>query len=188
MRRTPILTIVFATLLAAGAASWLDASERRRWPKPTPPPPPSPIYEEVAEPMPTPEEIERAAAEHNARLQFEIEQALAGEDEDRVEAVFVFLLPELLQVEPDRVVNMFAKMKPGESRARLRDAVARQWVVMDQRALTEWIRSLDGDDRRASARQALTTLRPIDPAAATILVRELALERLDESRERLTSG
>lgn len=186
MNRTPILTIVFATL-AAGAASWLHASDSRRWPKATPPPPPSPIYQEVDEPMPTPEQIARAAAEHTARLQFEIEQALAGDDDDRVESMFVFLLPELLQVEPDRVVNMVAKMKPGEPRNRLRDAVARQWVVMDQHATTQWIRGLDEDDRRASARQSLATLRPIDPAAATILARDLALERLDESLDRMTS-
>jgi hypothetical protein len=182
-----MLALVSAALVAAGTTTWLHAAEGRRWPKATPPPPPSPIYQEVAEPMPTPEEIERAAAEHTARLQFEIEQALAGDDDDRVEAVFVFLLPELLQVEPARVVNMLAKMKPGESRSRLRDAIARQWVVMDQRATTEWIRSLGEDDRRASARQALTILRPIDPAAATLLVRELAVEGLDESLERLTS-
>lgn len=137
--------------------------------------------------MPTPEEIARAAAEHTARLQHEIEQALAGEDDDRVEAVFVFLLPELLQVEPDRVMKLHTNMKPGQPRDRLRDAVARQWVVMDRSATTEWIKSLDEDDRRASARQALATLRPIDPAAATVLVRELALERLDDARERLTA-
>lgn len=187
MSRISILTIVSATVIAAGAAYWLQAAEPRKWPKATPPPPPSPIYQDVKEPMPTAEEIERAAAEHTARLQQEIEQALAGEDDDRIEAVFVFLLPELLQVEPDRVVSLVASLEPGEARNRLRDAVARQWVVMDQRAATDWIKSLDDDDRRASARQALTTLRPIDPGQATLLVKELALERLDESLERFTA-
>jgi hypothetical protein len=82
---------------------------------------------------------------------------------------------------------MVAALAPGRARDRLRDAVARQWVVMDPRAATEWIKTLEGDDRRASARQALTTLRPIDPARATVLVKELALERLEESLERVTA-
>jgi hypothetical protein len=137
--------------------------------------------------MPTPEDIARVAEQHTARLQREIEQALASQDNDRIEAVIVFLLPELLQVEPRRVVSMVAGMTPGKGRDRLRDAVARQWVVMDQRAATEWIRSLEDDDRRASARQALTTLRPIDPAQATLLVKDLALERLEESLQRVTT-
>jgi hypothetical protein len=187
MSRISRFAMVSATVLAAGAACWLQASEPRRWPKPTPPPPPSPIYQDVDEPMPTPEEIARVAEQHTARLQREIEQALAGQDRDRVEAVFVFLLPELLQMEPQRVVGMVAALAPGRARDRLRDAVARQWVVMDPRAATEWIKTLEGDDRRASARQALTTLRPIDPARATVLVKELALERLEESLERVTA-
>jgi hypothetical protein len=187
MSRISILTKLSATVLAAGTACWLQASEPRRWPKPTPPPPPSPIYHDVDEPMPTPEDIARVAEQHTARLQREIEQALAGQDRDRIEAVLVFLLPELLQVEPQRVVSMVAGLAPGRARDRLRDAVARQWVVMDQRAATEWIRTLEGDDRRASARQALMTLRPIDPVQATLLVKELALERLEESLERVTA-
>jgi hypothetical protein len=137
--------------------------------------------------MPSEADIERAATEHTARLQSEIERALASGDNDRIEAVFVFLLPELLQVEPTRVVAMAAKQAPGKSRDRLRDAIARQWIVMDQPAATEWMKGLGDDDRRACAKQAITTLRPIDPSLAMLLVKDLALDPADEAVKLLSS-
>ncbi len=185
MSRIQTVTLVSTAMIAAGMACWVHAAEPRKWPKATPPPPPSPIYHDLKEVMPTEEEIARAAEEHTARLQQEIEQALANKDKDRIEAVFVFLLPELLQVEPDRVVAMVAAQKPGESRDRLRDAVARQWVVMDLRAATDWMKSLEDADRRAAAKTALTTLRPIDPSQATLLAQELSVEA--EPMERVSS-
>ena len=187
MSRVTRPTILVATLIVAGSAYCLHAADGRKWPKATPPPPPSPIYHEVKEAMPSEQDIERAAAEHTARLQSEIERALSAGDEDRIQAVFVFLLPELLQVEPSRVVAMVAKQSPGKSRDRLRDAVARQWVVMDQPAATEWMKGLGDEDRLACAKQAITTLKPIDPTQATMLARDLSLDSAEETAKLLSS-
>ncbi len=185
MSRTSIVSIVSATLLAAGAACWLYADEPpRKWPKPTPPPPPSPIYYETNEKVPTEAEIARDAEEHGARLEYEIDQALDGKSEQRREEVFVFLLPELLQTEPERVVAMVARREAGKARDRLRREVTRQWVVLDQEAAARWIKTLDGDDRRDSTRLAGATIKPIDPGPALGLGKELGVE---EIRERLTS-
>jgi hypothetical protein len=188
MSRTSIVSIVSATLLAIGTAYWLNASEpRRKWPKATPPPPPSPIYHEVKEPVPTEQDIARQAEEHTARLQSEIERALDGRDEDRIQAVFVFLLPELIQLEPHRVVAMVAAREPGKVRDRLRTEVARQWVLKDQRAATEWIKSLEERERRAAAKVAVTELQPIDPLQATLFAKEFAADGVEQAREQLTS-
>lgn len=137
--------------------------------------------------MPTEEEIERIAAENTARLQHEIEQAFAAGDKDRIEAVLVFLLPELLQEEPARLVAMVGNQKPGAARDRLRRALAKQWIVSDVPATIAWIRSLDEAERRDAARVAIQEMRPIDPAQATLLARELGAERAGDSPERVSA-
>jgi hypothetical protein len=186
--RTSILSIVSATLVALGSAYWIHARDAKRpWPKPGPPPPPSPIYHESKEPAPTVEEIERDAAEHTAKLQWEIEQALAGKDASRREAVFVFLLPELLQVEPQRVVAMVANQKPGDARERLRTEVAKQWVVRDLPAAARWMSTLEDRERRASVKAAINTLMPIDPSEATRLVKEMSAEAESDVKDLLTA-
>jgi hypothetical protein len=186
MSRNSIVSIVSATLLAVGTACWLYADEPpRKWPKPTPPPPPSPIYHDVKEKVPTEAEITRDIEEHSARLEYEIDQALDGKDEQRRADVFVFLLPELLQQEPERVVAMVARREPGPARDRLRDEVTRQWVSLDQVAATRWIKSLEGEERRDSSKLAVATLKPIDPELAKALGRELLGDA--EAPERLTS-
>jgi hypothetical protein len=185
MSRTSIVSIVSATLLAIGTAGWLYADgPPRKWPKPTPPPPPSPIYLESNEKVPTEQEIARDIEEHGARLEYEIDQALDGRSEQRREEVFVFLLPELLQTEPERVVAMLARRDAGKARDRLRQEVTRQWVVLDQEAAARWIKTLDGEERRDSTRLAVATIQPIDPGQAQGLGRELGY---DEKREHLTS-
>ncbi len=174
MSRISIATIVSATLLAVGTACWIYADEPpRKWPKPTPPPPPSPIYHDVREKVPTEAEITRDLEEHSARLEYEIDQALDGKDEQRIADVFVFLLPELLQQEPERVVAMVARRAPGAPRDRWREEVTRQWVSLDQAAAVRWIKSLEGDERRDSSKLAVATLKPIDPALAQALGRDL---------------
>ena len=67
MSRISIISIVAVTLLAAGTAYWLNASEGERsraerprtWPKPTEPPPASPNYTDVKESVPSEADIER---------------------------------------------------------------------------------------------------------------------------------
>lgn len=173
--------------MAASLAAGSHAADKRRWPKATPPPPPSSVFHDVDEPALNEEEIERMAAENTARLRFEIEQAFAAADKDRIEAVLVFLLPELLQEDPQRAVDMVAKMKPGAARDRLRGALARQWVVSDVPATIAWIRTLDGTERKDATRAAIDEMRPIDPVQANVLVRELGAGRADEASERVSA-
>jgi hypothetical protein len=172
--RTSLLSIVSVTLVAIGTAYWIHAREGRKpWPKPTPPPPPSPIYHESNEYVPNEDEIAREAAEHTAHLEAQIEAAVLGNDPERHVAAYVFMLPELLQVEPQRVVSLFARLAPGHGRNRLRAEISRHWAVMDLRAAAQWLNSLDEPDRRAGAKVVIATLMPIDPLQATAFLKEL---------------
>ena len=150
MRPIPIVTLVLVTLLGVGAACWIDAGEkpRRHWPKPTPPPPPSPIYTPSTEHAWSEEEIAQQAREHNARLEAEIERALISKDAQRRETVFTFLLPELLQVDPPRVIAMVARQRPGEARTTLIAEVTRQWIARDPAAAALWMKGLPEDELR----------------------------------------
>jgi hypothetical protein len=134
-------------LLSVGAVYWTDAGEkpRRHWPKPTPPPPASPNFTPSTEHAWSEEEIARQAREHNGRLEMEIERALASRDAQRREAVFTFILPELVQVDPARVVAMMARQPPGEARDTLRNEVMRQWIARDPDAATRWLKALPGE-------------------------------------------
>ena len=108
-------------------------------------------------------------------LEREIERALHGRDPQQREAVFTFLLPELIQVEPKRVVAMFERQKPGEPRETLRSEIARQWTVRDLHAAVAWMKSLDEHERRASANTAVKSIAPYAPAVADRLAREFDL-------------
>jgi hypothetical protein len=153
MQPISITTLVLVTLLGVGAAFWLDAGEkpRRHWPKPTPPPPPSPIYTPSPERAWTEEEIMRQAREHNGRLEAEIESALLSKDAQRREAAFVFILPELVQVDPLRLVALMARLGPGEPRDTLRTEVMSAWVARDPDAAMQWMMTLPENERQASA-------------------------------------
>jgi hypothetical protein len=156
-----IVTLILTSLLGVAVACCSNAGEkpRRHWPKPTPPPPPSPIYTPSREHAWTEQEIEQIAREHNARLEAEIERALHSKKPGHREAVFTFLLPELLQVEPSRVVAMVARQKPGEARDTLITEVTRQWIGQDPDAAIGWIKTLSEEDRRLS--EAAVTDDPI---------------------------
>jgi len=160
-----------------GAAFWIDAGEkpRRHWPKPSPPPPPSPIYTPSREPVQTEAEIEQQARNHNERLETEIERALTSKNAQRRETVFTFLLPELLQVDPQRVVAMVARQAPGEARATLINEVARQWFSMDPVEAARWMKTLPEEERRTSAATAVEWTFPQSPAEATALADEFGI-------------
>jgi hypothetical protein len=180
MSRTSLLSIVSATLVLVGTAYWINAREPRKpWPKPTPPPPPSDVYIDSKERVLTEEEIAQVAAEHDARAEAEIEAALHGNDEVRLQGAFVFLLPEMLQLDPGRVVALVARQQPGRHRDRLRTEVTRQWVMKDLPAAAQWMRTLDDRERRHSAKIAIDLLTPIDPAQVALLVKELAIGGVD---------
>lgn len=185
MKPTSIVTLVLATLLCVGSAVWLSASEKRKpYPKPTPPPPASPIYHPSPERAQTAEEIDRDLLEHDSRVEREIELALVSNDAQRREAAFTFLLPELIQVAPQRVIAMVARQEKGEARNTLRTEVTRQWIARDAREAIAWIKSLDDAERRASAITAVAWIAPHDPIAARKLADELGVRgRATAARE-----
>ncbi|MEO8017318.1 MAG: hypothetical protein ABI769_05865 [Pseudomonadota bacterium] len=186
MKPNSIVTLIAATLLGVGTAYWLGASEGRRpWPKPTPPPPPSPIYTPSRERAPTSEEIAHQAREHNQRLVLEIRRALATTNAGQRETAFTFLLPELLQVDPARVAAMVARQEPGEARDTLRTEVVRQWIARDAPAAIAWMKTLDADERRASAVTAVAALAAHDLSEAIQLAEAFGVGQEDGSLEYL---
>jgi hypothetical protein len=178
MRPISTVTLVLTALLGVGAAFWIDAGEKpvRHWPKPTPPPPPSPIYTPSAEHAWSEAEIVQQASEHNGRLEAEIERALMSKDAGRREAVFTFLMPELLQVDPARVVAMVARQKPGEARATLIAEVTRQWIASDPGAAIRWMKTLPQEERRMSAMTAVDSIFAQNPDEAITLAAEFGLK------------
>ena len=90
----------------------------------------------------------------------------------RREAVFTFLLPELVQVDPPRVIAMVARQRPGEARDTLRTEVTRQWIARDPDAAVRWMKTLPEDERRASAATAVESIIAHSPAEAAALADE----------------
>jgi len=189
MRNKALTSILAATLFTLSAAcSSEDGYKRPKvWPKPTDPPPASPIYHDVAEKPLSEAEVDRAAGEYYSILETELERALMGGDLGRRETVFVHILPELLQVEPDRVVGMHARLKPGEPRTTLCSEIAQLWASSDPPAAARWMRTLEADERRSAAMTAVTTLAPWEPRAALRFADEFGLEKEEGLRKLLTS-
>jgi hypothetical protein len=184
MKPTTISLVIAAALtlvVAIGAAYRLDAREPRKpYPKATPPPPPSQVFTPARESAPTAEQIERDAAEHNARLALEIESSLYARDPRRRETAFTFLLPELLQFEPQLAVDMVARQEPGEARDALRDEVARQWITRNRDPAVSWMKSFENEtERRASGQVAVQTLASVAPAQAIYVADQLGVGRDD---------
>jgi hypothetical protein len=180
MKPASIITTVCATLIACGTAYWIDAREpppRTPYPKATPPPPASNVFAESKEPAPSEDEIERTARERNGVLQAAIERALEQRDPQQLEAVFTFLLPELLQVEPARAVAMHQRIETGKSREQLRGEIARQWISRDPEAALSWIESLDEAERRAAAIDAMEQLAATDPRLASVVAERFRIGR-----------
>lgn len=185
MRPISIVTLILVTLGGVGAVYWTDAGEkpRRHWPKPTPPPEASPIFSPSTEHAWSEDEIEQQAREHNARLEAEIDRALASHDAQRREAVFTFILPELMQVDPPRVVAMMARPRPAEARDTLRAEVIRLWIARDPEAAIRWMKTLPEGDRGAVAATAVESIVASSPAEAAALTTEFGIASL--LRERL---
>jgi hypothetical protein len=188
MKPTSIATLVIATLVAIGSACWIGAREpsvRKPYPKATPPPPASPIYTESRESAPSLEDIEREAREHDARTELAIERAVHGHDATAREMAFVFLLPELIQVAPERAVALVARQKSGEARDVLRMEVARQWITRDRDSAIRWIESLEEPERSAAAHDALRVLTPVAPEQAIYVADLFGIGRDDGTIDRL---
>jgi hypothetical protein len=180
MKPSSIITTICATLIACGTAYWIDAREpppRTPYPKATPPPPASNVFAESPEPAPGEDEIEMTARERTGVLQASIERALAERDPQQLEAVFTFLLPELLQVDPARAVSMYQDIESGKGRDLLRSEIARQWIGRDPEAAMAWIESLDEAERHAAAKVAMEELAPIDPRLASVVAERFRMGR-----------
>ena len=184
MRPISFANLVLVTLLGLGASFCTDAAEksRRHWPKPTPPPPPSPIYTESAERVPDEREILQMAASHNEHLAGELESALLSNDRRRREAAFVFILPELVQVDPKSVVDMMMRQPKGEPRDTLRTELTRAWVARDPVSARRWMKTLSHQERRASGAAAIEFIFPQSPKEATALADELGMASLVRDR------
>jgi hypothetical protein len=182
MKPTSIVTLVAATLLAAGGAWWLDG--REPYTQAASPPPPSPIYPQIH--VQNAAEIARVAQTHNASLALEIERALVARDSQERETAFTFLLPELIQVDPERVVAIVARQEPGEARDVIRDEVARQWITKDRDAAIQWMKSFPSDaERHASASTAVASLAAIAPEQAIDVADEFGIGRDDGTLEHM---
>ncbi|HKU90068.1 MAG TPA: hypothetical protein VJP84_09750 [Steroidobacteraceae bacterium] len=174
---TLVAVTAIALFAAIGTAWRLDAREAKKpYPKAIPPPPASPVFNDLKDPAPDEAEIEARERNHYPAHEQRIESALASRDPDQREVVFAFLLPELLQVQPDRVVAMVARQERGEPRDTLRDEVARQWADRDRDAAVAWMKSLeDHAERRHTAKVAVEYLAPISPENAIYVAQQFAI-------------
>lgn len=151
---------------------------RGEWPKPTEPPPASPDYNDVEDEwIPTEEDIAREARDHNVLLTREVEESLTTKDPVRRENAFVYLVPELLQVEPQMLVTLHARLPAGPARDLLRREMAQIWSSSNPVAAARWMRALDDDEFRTAAIEALTTLAEHEPFTAISLADDLGLAK-----------
>jgi hypothetical protein len=180
-----LISIMAASLLAIGSALWLHAREIARTPGPKAELPP-PVYASARQPAPGAGQVQQTARERNAQLGLEIERALVSRDPQQRETAFNFLLPELLQTEPQRVTDMVARQEPGEARDALRDAVARQWITRDRDNAIRWMQSFESTgEQQASARVAVQALAATAPDQAIAVADQFGIGRDDGSLEHL---
>jgi hypothetical protein len=115
----------------------------------------------------------------------EIERALVSNNPQQREMAFNVLLPELLESEPVRVVELVARQE-GETRDALRDEVVRLWIRKDRDAAREWMGSIENEsERKAAATIAMRTLAAIEPAQAIAVADEFGVGRDDGSLEHI---
>jgi hypothetical protein len=123
--------------------------------------------------------------ERSRQVALEIERALVSSDPHQRETALNFLLPELIDADPARVVAIMERQQPGEVRDALRDEVTRQWTRRDRDAAVDWMRSLDEADRKASATIAMRTLAASSPALAIEVADQFGVGRDDGSLEHM---
>jgi hypothetical protein len=192
MKSRPLPTIFAAMLIAISSAHCADPLEGtyerpKVWPKATPPPDASPIYHDLKERVPDEEEIEDDAASYYGRMAHEIAESLGSGDAQKREAAMVFLLPELLQVEPKRVVDLHGGLGAGAARDTLRTEVARLWANQNLPAAIAWMKTLEEKERRLAVYEAVDSLLAFEPGQAMALIREFGLEKDEKLRRLLAS-
>jgi hypothetical protein len=185
MKSTPVICVAAAALLALGGAWWLRAREapRKPWREVTLSPP---VHTSALEAAPTAVPVAPDPHQHSAMLALEVERALAAHDPQQRETAFAFLLPELLQLDAPRVVDLVARQEPGEARDSLRSEVARQWIARDRDAAIQWMKSFENPgERQASASVAVQSLAAVAPGQAVEVADQFGIGRNDGSLEHL---
>jgi hypothetical protein len=189
LKTTSLFVVILGSLIglaSVGGIAWMNASTPRKpYPKATPPPPPSAVFHAAKDPAPTQEEIEREELERNDRLASGIESALVSANAVERETAFTHLLPRLLQFEPARVVEIFARQQPGAARDLLRTEVARLWATRDRDAAIAWLKTLDEPERRAGAAAAVDALAASAPDQAIHFADRFDIGRDDGYLEQL---
>src|SRR5262245_30002682 len=186
MNRPLRIALVAAAVVIAIGVAWMSmrAEPRKPWPKHSSQPA-TPDNPRSNERDTGAAQTAAETARRNDRLVLEIERALVAGDPQERETAFNFLLPELIQAEPQRVVDMVARQVLGEARDALRTELARQWIARDRDAAIDWMKSLEDDERRASAYVAARALAATAPGHAIDVADQLDIGRDDGYLEHL---
>ena len=183
--------ILIATVLIAGTTCAVYLSGARETPTQDPASSPALVVARSTDTaaIELPERSAELSGADHARIQqiaLGIERALVARDPQQRETAFAFLLPELIELRPERVIAMVARQEPGETRDLLRDEVVRQWIVRDRDAAIAWMGSLENEaEREASAVLAMRTLAATSPAEAIEVADQFGIGRDDGTLEHL---
>jgi hypothetical protein len=178
------LYIILLTAAAAAALVFAFAMRDARPPDAGMLPRMAPVVA-AAKPAPITGGAVRDPRERNGQLVLEIERAMVSNNPQQREKAFNFLLPELLESEPARVIDLVARQQ-GETRDALRDEVVRLWIRKDRVAAMEWMGSFEDEgERNASATIAVRTLAAIEPAQAVAVADQFGVGRDDGSLEHI---
>jgi hypothetical protein len=114
-----------------------------------------------------------------------IERALVAADPSQRETAFNVLLPELLALDPAEAAALLQRQPEMETRAELREQLARRWVLRDREAAVHWLHALPDEDRHAAAVSAVRALSAHSSGQALELSDEFGVGREDGSRDYL---
>jgi hypothetical protein len=183
--RRKTLPAILALTVAAAGAFVLFLSSDRGVNVASAPAPNSPRPSLAAEAVLRLEISHQGLHEAGRQRQLEIERALVSNNPRQRDAAFGLLLPELLDLDSARVVELVARQE-GETRNNLRDEVVRLWIRKDRDAAVMWMASFENEwERKASAAVAMRTLAAINPAQAIAVAGEFDAGRDDGSLEHI---
>ena len=186
MKSTAIPNIILGMFVVIAAWAWWPRTAAPRKPGSTAPAPaPRPQVARADPHAPNPKAIEPETSRHNATVALDIERALVSRDARQRETAFNYLLPELLQAEPGRVIAMLARQEPGDARDTLRTEIARAWIRRDRDAAVAWLATLSGDEQRTGAAAAIDSLAAVAPDQAISVADRFGIGRDDGSLEHL---
>lgn len=186
MKRISAIAGSIALVAAATGAMVLLGTGKERPPESASPPPAEASFAASAARATTPAEFRDAPPTRNEQIALAIERALVARNPHQRETAFAFLVPELIELDPDRIVAMVARQEQGETRIALRDEVVRAWIVRDRAAAVEWLSTFEDEgERKACAMIAMRTLAASSPPLAIEVADQFAIGRGDGSLEHL---